>query len=70
MEIIMPINVDKVSESDQDLSELDDQSEVPPAKASPESRAAKQISKYWWKNVEVPEKVQLLTRWEVETKKS
>lgn len=65
----MPVNVDKASESDQELSEPDDQLEVPQAKASQfESRANKQKGKYWWKNMEVPDKVKLLKKLEVEKK--
>lgn len=69
MENIKSIHGDKVSESDQELSALDEQSEVLQAKASGfDSRAGKQKRKYWWKNMELPEKVQLLTRLEVENK--
>lgn len=69
MENIKPVNGDKVSESDQELSALDEQSEVLQTKASGfESRADKQKRKYWWKNMELPEKVQRLKRLEVENK--
>uniref|UniRef100_A0A673Z714 Vesicle-associated membrane protein 1-like n=1 Tax=Salmo trutta TaxID=8032 RepID=A0A673Z714_SALTR len=51
---IMRVNVDKVLERDQKLSELDDRADALQAGASQfESCAAKLKSKYWWKNAKV-----------------
>ncbi|XP_009076778.1 PREDICTED: LOW QUALITY PROTEIN: vesicle-associated membrane protein 1-like, partial [Acanthisitta chloris] len=48
---IMCVNVDKVLERDQKLSELDDRADALQAGASIfESSAAKLKRKYWWKN--------------------
>ncbi|XP_043117497.1 vesicle-associated membrane protein 2 isoform X1 [Puntigrus tetrazona] len=48
---IMRVNVDKVLERDQKLSELDDRADALQAGASQfESCAAKLKNKYWWKN--------------------
>ncbi|KAI5139139.1 Vesicle-Associated Membrane Protein 3 [Manis pentadactyla] len=48
---IMRINVDKVLERDQKLSELDDRADALQAGASQfETSAAKLKRKYWWKN--------------------
>ncbi|KAM6291557.1 vesicle-associated membrane protein 1 isoform 1-T1 [Porphyrio hochstetteri] len=48
---IMRVNVDKVIERDQKLSELDDRADALQAGASQfESSAAKLKRKYWWKN--------------------
>ncbi|KAF1469528.1 Synaptobrevin, partial [Megadyptes antipodes antipodes] len=48
---IMRVNVDKVLERDQRLSELDDRADALQAGASQfESSAAKLKRKYWWKN--------------------
>ncbi|EPY87848.1 vesicle-associated membrane protein 1 isoform b [Camelus ferus] len=48
---IMRVNVDKVLERDQILSELDDRADALQAGASQfESSAAKLKRKYWWKN--------------------
>ncbi|XP_031732335.1 vesicle-associated membrane protein 2-like [Anarrhichthys ocellatus] len=48
---IMRVNVDKVLERDQKLSELDDRADALQAGASQfESSAAKLKNKYWWKN--------------------
>lgn len=50
----MRVNVDKVLERDQKLSELDDRADALQAGASQfESSAAKLKNKYWWKNVKV-----------------
>ncbi|KAK6326716.1 hypothetical protein J4Q44_G00023610 [Coregonus suidteri] len=52
---IMRVNVDKVLERDQKLSELDDRADALQAGASQfESCAAKLKSKYWWKNAKSP----------------
>ncbi|TRY92436.1 hypothetical protein DNTS_008593, partial [Danionella cerebrum] len=49
---IMRVNVDKVLERDQKLSELDDRADALQAGASQfESSAAKLKNKYWWKNM-------------------
>ncbi|XP_016118598.1 vesicle-associated membrane protein 2-like, partial [Sinocyclocheilus grahami] len=49
---IMRVNVDKVLERDQKLSELDDRADALQAGASQfESSAAKLKNKYWWKNI-------------------
>lgn len=72
MEDIIPANAEKVSESDQELSELDDQSEALQAKVCRlESSKSGNSEKWrhWCKNMEVPEKVHLLTRLEVEKNK-
>ncbi|NXX75588.1 SYB protein, partial [Urocolius indicus] len=51
---IMCVNVDKVLERDQKLSELDDRADALQAGASQfESSAAKLKRKYWWKNCKV-----------------
>ncbi|KAL1255244.1 hypothetical protein QQF64_013305 [Cirrhinus molitorella] len=51
---IMRVNVDKVLERDQKLSELDDRADALQAGASQfESSAAKLKNKYWWKNVKM-----------------
>ncbi|XP_041123351.1 vesicle-associated membrane protein 1-like [Polyodon spathula] len=48
---IMRVNVDKVLQRDQKLSELDDRADALQAGASQfESSAAKLKNKYWWKN--------------------
>ncbi|PKK30595.1 vesicle-associated membrane protein 1 (synaptobrevin 1) [Columba livia] len=48
---IMRVNVDKVLQRDQKLSELDDRADALQAGASQfESSAAKLKRKYWWKN--------------------
>uniref|UniRef100_A0A8D2LHM3 Vesicle associated membrane protein 3 n=1 Tax=Varanus komodoensis TaxID=61221 RepID=A0A8D2LHM3_VARKO len=48
---IMRVNVGKVLERDQKLSELDDRADALQAGASQfESNAAKLKRKYWWKN--------------------
>uniref|UniRef100_A0A3Q3QAE3 V-SNARE coiled-coil homology domain-containing protein n=1 Tax=Monopterus albus TaxID=43700 RepID=A0A3Q3QAE3_MONAL len=48
---IMRVNVDKVLQRDQMLSELDDRADALQAGASQfESSAAKLKNKYWWKN--------------------
>ncbi|XP_061408160.1 vesicle-associated membrane protein 2-like, partial [Lethenteron reissneri] len=48
---IMRVNVDKVLERDQKLSELDDRADALQQGASQfESSAAKLKRKYWWKN--------------------
>uniref|UniRef100_A0A8C7VWL7 Vesicle-associated membrane protein 2 n=1 Tax=Oncorhynchus mykiss TaxID=8022 RepID=A0A8C7VWL7_ONCMY len=49
---IMRVNVDKVLERDQKLSELDDRADALQAGASQfETSAAKLKNKYWWKNM-------------------
>ncbi|XP_067282862.1 vesicle associated membrane protein 1a [Pseudorasbora parva] len=51
---IMRVNVDKVLERDQKLSELDDRADALQAGASQfESSAAKLKNKYWWKNAKM-----------------
>lgn len=51
---IMRVNVDKVLERDQKLSELDDRADALQAGASQfETSAAKLKRKYWWKNCKV-----------------
>lgn len=51
---IMRVNVDKVLERDQKLSELDDRADALQAGASQfETSAAKLKRKYWWKNIKV-----------------
>lgn len=51
----MRVNVDKVLERDQKLSELDDRADALQAGASQfETSAAKLKRKYWWKNMKVP----------------
>ncbi|XP_056439335.1 vesicle-associated membrane protein 2-like, partial [Gadus chalcogrammus] len=51
---IMRVNVDKVLERDQKLSELDDRADALQAGASQfESSAAKLKNKYWWKNLKM-----------------
>uniref|UniRef100_A0A3Q3VPQ5 V-SNARE coiled-coil homology domain-containing protein n=1 Tax=Mola mola TaxID=94237 RepID=A0A3Q3VPQ5_MOLML len=55
---IMRVNVDKVLERDQKLSELDDRADALQAGASQfESSAAKLKNKYWWKNCKVGARV-------------
>lgn len=50
----MRVNVDKVLERDQKLSELDDRADALQAGASQfETSAAKLKNKYWWKNAKV-----------------
>lgn len=50
----MRVNVDKVLERDEKLSELDDRADALQAGASQfESSAAKLKRKYWWKNCKV-----------------
>lgn len=50
----MRVNVDKVLERDQKLSELDDRADALQAGASQfETSAAKLKRKYWWKNMKV-----------------
>uniref|UniRef100_A0A8C5EWZ2 Vesicle-associated membrane protein 3-like n=1 Tax=Gouania willdenowi TaxID=441366 RepID=A0A8C5EWZ2_GOUWI len=52
---IMRVNVDKVLDRDQKLSELDDRADALQAGASQfETSAAKLKRKYWWKNCKVP----------------
>uniref|UniRef100_A0A8C0GZX8 V-SNARE coiled-coil homology domain-containing protein n=1 Tax=Chelonoidis abingdonii TaxID=106734 RepID=A0A8C0GZX8_CHEAB len=51
---IMRVNVDKVLERDQKLSELDNRADALQAGASQfETSAAKLKRKYWWKNCKV-----------------
>ncbi|CAM4731522.1 unnamed protein product [Leuciscus chuanchicus] len=51
---IMRVNVDKVLERDQKLSDLDDRADALQAGASQfETSAAKLKRKYWWKNVKM-----------------
>ncbi|KAL7848480.1 hypothetical protein AOLI_G00231980 [Acnodon oligacanthus] len=51
---IMRVNVDKVLERDQKLSELDDRADALQAGASQfETSAAKLKNKYWWKNAKM-----------------
>ncbi|KAI4904846.1 hypothetical protein NFI96_018231 [Prochilodus magdalenae] len=51
---IMRVNVDKVLERDQKLSELDDRADALQAGASQfETNAAKLKRKYWWKNAKM-----------------
>ncbi|XP_052575993.1 vesicle-associated membrane protein 1 isoform X2 [Peromyscus californicus insignis] len=58
---IMRVNVDKVLERDQKLSELDDRADALQAGASQfESSAAKLKRKYWWKNCKAGELAQRL----------
>lgn len=53
---IMRVNVDKVLERDQKLSDLDDRADALQAGASQfETSAAKLKRKYWWKNMKVNE---------------
>lgn len=50
----MCVNVDKVLQRDEKLSELDDRADALQAGASVfESSAAKLKNKYWWKNCKV-----------------
>ena len=50
----MRVNVDKVLERDQKLSELDDRADALQAGAAQfETNAAKLKRKYWWKNCKV-----------------
>ncbi|XP_064162205.1 vesicle-associated membrane protein 3, partial [Anguilla rostrata] len=51
---IMRVNVDKVLERDQKLSELDDRADALQAGASQfETNAAKLKRKYWWRNMKM-----------------
>uniref|UniRef100_A0A8C5MCV6 Vesicle associated membrane protein 2 n=1 Tax=Leptobrachium leishanense TaxID=445787 RepID=A0A8C5MCV6_9ANUR len=51
---LMRVNVDKVLERDQKLSELDDRADALQAGASQfETSAAKLKRKYWWKNLKM-----------------
>lgn len=51
---IMRVNVDKVLERDQKLSDLDNRADALQAGASQfETSAAKLKRKYWWKNCKV-----------------
>ncbi|KAM4677485.1 vesicle-associated membrane protein 2 isoform 2-T2 [Discoglossus pictus] len=51
---MMRVNVDKVLERDQKLSELDDRADALQAGASQfETSAAKLKRKYWWKNLKM-----------------
>uniref|UniRef100_H3CP93 V-SNARE coiled-coil homology domain-containing protein n=1 Tax=Tetraodon nigroviridis TaxID=99883 RepID=H3CP93_TETNG len=51
---IMRVNVDKVLERDQKLSDLDDRADALQAGASQfETSAAKLKRKYWWKNMKM-----------------
>lgn len=51
---IMRVNVDKVLERDQKLSDLDDRADALQAGASQfETSAAKLKRKFWWKNMKV-----------------
>ncbi|XP_061076896.1 vesicle-associated membrane protein 3-like [Conger conger] len=51
---IMRVNVDKVLERDQKLSELDDRADALQAGASQfETNAAKLKRKFWWKNMKM-----------------
>ncbi|RLV61924.1 hypothetical protein DV515_00019875 [Chloebia gouldiae] len=53
----MRVNVDKVLERDQKLSELDDRADALQAGASQfETSAAKLKRKYWWKNLKLKRK--------------
>ncbi|KAG9355804.1 hypothetical protein JZ751_000646 [Albula glossodonta] len=57
---IMRVNVDKVLERDQKLSELDDRADALQAGASQfESSAAKLKNKYWWKNCKCISSIEL-----------
>ena len=63
----MRMNVDKVLERDQKLSELDNRADALQAGASQfETSAAKLKRKYWWKNCKVKEYKFLLriTSWQ------
>ncbi|XP_041275520.1 vesicle-associated membrane protein 3 isoform X1 [Onychostruthus taczanowskii] len=58
---IMRVNVDKVLERDQKLSELDDRADALQAGASQfETSAAKLKRKYWWKNCKLLPKVGII----------
>nr|BAG64241.1 unnamed protein product [Homo sapiens] len=60
---IIRVNVDKVLERDQKLSELDDRADALQAGASQfESSAAKLKRKYWWKNCKM---MIMLGRWQL-----
>ncbi|XP_035696928.1 vesicle-associated membrane protein 3-like isoform X8 [Branchiostoma floridae] len=51
---IMRVNVDKVLERDQKLSELDDRADALQQGASQFETSAKKLkSKYWWKNLKM-----------------
>lgn len=57
----MRVNVDKVLERDQKLSELDDRADALQAGASQfETNAAKLKRKYWWKNCKVTNTTSLM----------
>ena len=59
----MRVNVDKVLERDQKLSELDDRADALQAGASQfESSAAKLKNKYWWKNCKVCDCFPIMTK--------
>uniref|UniRef100_A0A8C0VBC1 V-SNARE coiled-coil homology domain-containing protein n=63 Tax=Aves TaxID=8782 RepID=A0A8C0VBC1_CYACU len=64
---IMRVNVDKVLERDQKLSELDDRADALQAGASQfETSAAKLKRKYWWKNLKVqtdPKYPEMAPKW-------
>lgn len=61
---IMRVNVDKVLERDQKLSELDDRADALQAGASQfETSAAKLKRKYWWKNLKVMSKMKPPNKW-------
>lgn len=47
----MQVNVDKKSESDQELSELNDHPDVQQARDQVETSADKLKRKYWWKKL-------------------
>ena len=54
---IMRVNVDKVLERDQKLSELDDRADALQAGAAQfETNAAKLKRKFWWKNCKARER--------------
>uniref|UniRef100_A0A8C3UTN4 V-SNARE coiled-coil homology domain-containing protein n=2 Tax=Passeriformes TaxID=9126 RepID=A0A8C3UTN4_CATUS len=62
---IMRVNVDKVLERDQKLSELDDRADALQAGASQfETSAAKLKRKYWWKNLKVTKIPKNTQKWE------
>ncbi|XP_077314369.1 vesicle-associated membrane protein 3 isoform X1 [Lithobates pipiens] len=57
---IMRVNVDKVLERDQKLTDLDDRADALQAGASQfETSAARLKRKYWWKNCKVSRLLQL-----------
>uniref|UniRef100_A0A8C8RJ43 Vesicle associated membrane protein 3 n=1 Tax=Pelusios castaneus TaxID=367368 RepID=A0A8C8RJ43_9SAUR len=64
---IIRVNVDKVLERDQKLSELDNRADALQAGASQfETSAAKLKRKYWWKNCKVKSIgiIKYATRWQ------